>query len=242
MIPEAEADRRIRDNLGRVRENIAAAAARSGRVGSEVTLVGVTKYVAAPLARLLFEAGVADLGESRPQELWRKAEGLVDCPVRWHLIGHLQTNKIKRTLGLTTLIHSVDSLRLLEEIDKQAAARGERVGVLVEVNISGDASKTGLAPAAVEPLFPRIAELKWIKVCGLMTMSALEGDAERARRDFAELRTLRDRLRPVCPPSIQLDELSMGMSDDYEAAIAEGATIVRVGSALFEGLLEPLNG
>lgn len=235
-IPETDAARKIRDNLARVRERIAAAAARSGRAGERVTLVGVTKYVVAPLARLLFEAGVADLGESRPQELWRKAEVLADCPVGWHLIGHLQTNKIKRTLPPTKLIHSIDSLRLLVEIDKLAAARQVPASVLLEVNISGDASKTGLAPAAVEPLFPRIAKLSWIKVRGLMTMSALEGDAKRAQRDFAALRELRDRLKPLCPPGIHLNELSMGMSDDYEAAIAEGATIVRLGSALFEGL------
>ena len=226
----------LRENLGRVRENIAAAAARCGRSGDPITLVGVTKYVAAQLARLLTEAGLVQLGESRPQELWRKAEALADVPIEWHLIGHLQTNKVKRTLPLTTLIHSIDSWHLVKEIEKQAAARQRAAQVLLEVNISGDATKTGLSPADAEPLLAQIGDLNWVVVRGLMTMAALEGGPDRARRDFAALRELRDRWQSLCPPNVQLTELSMGMSDDYEAAIAEGATIVRIGSALFEGL------
>jgi pyridoxal phosphate enzyme (YggS family) len=239
-----EPSRRLAENLALVRERIAAACARSGRPASAVCLVGVTKYVDSGLARLLFEAGLADLGESRPQELWAKAEALADLPIRWHLVGHLQRNKVRRTLPLLTLLHSGDSLRLLEECGRLAPrdevrSRSERtttLDTLLEINISGDAAKHGFQPGEIEPLMPELAALPGIRICGLMTMAALEGGPDRARRDFAALRELRDRLSATCPPSILLNELSMGMSGDYEVAIEEGATIVRVGSALFEAV------
>jgi uncharacterized pyridoxal phosphate-containing UPF0001 family protein len=144
---DSEAARRIRDNLDLVREKIAAAAARSFRQADQIRLVGVTKYVEPAIARLLVAAGLTDLAESRPQELWRKAESLADLPVQWHLIGHLQRNKVKRTLPLVTCIHSADSLELLREINKQAAARNLPADVLLEVNVSLDAAKTGLKAA-----------------------------------------------------------------------------------------------
>src|SRR5262245_20363060 len=227
---------RIQDNLACVCESIGAAAARSGRPAASVTLVGVTKYVEPETARLLVEAGVKHLGESRPQELWRKTEALADLKVTWHLIGHLQRNKVKRTLPLTALIHSADSLRLLQEIDKEASAQQLIAGVLLEGNMSGDVSKTGLKPDEFEPLLPEVMKLKNVEVQGLMTMAGLEGGADRARRDFAALRELSERMKPHCLHNIAMKELSMGMSGDYEIAIEEGATIVRVGSALFEGV------
>lgn len=227
---------RIRANVAEVKGRIAAAAARCGRRAEEVLLVGVTKYVEPGIARLLVEAGVHELGESRPQELWSKAEALVDLKISWHLIGHLQRNKVRRTLPLTSWIHSVDSLRLLREIDAEAAAMGRSADLLLEVNVSGDAAKHGLQPDEVEPLFPEITLHKKVNVRGLMTMAALEGGPDRARRDFAALRNLADKLRPQCSDNISMNELSMGMSGDYEAAIEEGATMVRVGSALFEGI------
>jgi pyridoxal phosphate enzyme (YggS family) len=233
---ESQIAERIRANLAEVNGRIAAAAARAGRSGEEVLLVGVTKYVEPRIARLLYEAGLHDLGESRPQELWSKAELLADLSVKWHLIGHLQRNKVRRTLPLVAWIHSVDSLRLLREIDSEAGALHRSVDVLLEVNVSGDVAKHGLPPDDVEPLFPEITLLKNVKVRGLMTMAALEGGVDRARRDFAALRELADRLRPNCACNIVMNELSMGMSGDYEVAIEEGATIVRVGSALFEGI------
>jgi len=228
--------RQLRENLSRVRDQVAAAAQRSGRSPSDVRLIGVTKYVSVEIARELAAAGLADLGESRPQELWRKAEGLADLPVRWHMIGHLQRNKIRRSLTAISLLHSGDSLRLLEALDEECAAQQRRQDVLIEVNVSGDATKHGFPPNEVAAALPRIAELKNLQVVGLMTMAALEGGPERARRDFATLRELRDRLRSDLPAGIDLRELSMGMSDDFEQAIEEGATMVRVGSALFEGL------
>ena len=209
---------------------------RPGRSAHQVQLVGVTKYVEPEIAQLLVAAGLSHLAESRPQELWRKAEALQGFGAHWHLIGHLQRNKVKRTLPLVTLIHSIDSLHLLQEIDKQAASQGATADVLLEVNISGDASKTGLQPADVEPHLPEINQLISIRVLGLMTMAALEGGPQRARQDFAALRELSQRLKPLCADNIVMNELSMGMSGDYEVAIEEGATIVRVGSALFEGL------
>jgi PLP dependent protein len=226
---------RIRDNLAAVRDRVAAAAARAGRQDAPL-IVGVTKYVEPPIARLLVEAGLTELGESRPQELWRKSAALADRKVNWHLIGHLQRNKVRRTLPLVACIHSADSLRLLEELSREAASQGLRANVLLEVNVSGDAAKTGLAPAAVEPLFPAIAKLPRLCVLGLMTMASLEGSPDQSRREFASLRALRDRLALIAPANVSLHKLSMGMSGDYEIAIEEGATLVRIGSALFEGI------
>lgn len=227
---------RLAENLAAVREQIAIAAARSGRGADAVRLVGVTKYVSAEVAGELFAAGLADLGESRPQALWEKAAQLAEHPIRWHFVGHLQRNKARRTLPLVALLHSGDSLRLLREIAAEAALLGRPVEVLLEVNISGDEAKHGFAPAELAAALPAIAELSALRVRGLMAMASLEGGPTRARRDFAALRELRERLLAECPPSISLHELSMGMSDDFVEAIEEGATIVRVGSRLFEGI------
>ena len=231
-----QAAQRLRANLAQVRERIAAANAKSGRPSGSVKLVGVTKYVDAALARLLLEAGLTQLGESRPQELWSKAALLADLSPTWHLIGHLQRNKVRKTVQVPAVIHSADSLRLLEEISREAASLQVAADVLLEVNISGDAAKHGFEPDEIAPLLPQIAALPSVQVLGLMTMASREGDLDRARREFAALRELRDRLQVNCPPAIALSDLSMGMSGDYEAAIEEGATIVRVGSALFEGV------
>jgi pyridoxal phosphate enzyme (YggS family) len=183
--------------------------------------------------QLIVAAGCHDLGESRPQQLWDKAATMSDLPVRWHMIGHLQRNKVRRTLPLLSMVHSIDSPRLLAAIDEERPAQ---LPVLLEVNISGDATKTGMPPHELEAILPELANYKNIVVRGLMCMAGLEGDLSEARRDFSALRELRDRLRRKCPPTIPLDELSMGMSGDYEIAIEEGATLVRVGSALFEGV------
>lgn len=237
---DSEIVARLKENVAGVRERMTAAAARAARKADEILLVGVTKYVELDLIRLLAaETGVKHLGESRPQDLWRKMETLGDSGVTWHLIGHLQRNKVRRTLALPwmAIIHSADSLRLLEEIDREATAIDRPVNVLLEVNVSGDAAKHGFRPDELAPLLPRIAELQNVYVLGLMTMASLEGGGDQARRDFASLRELRDRLTPNCPERIMLRELSMGMSGDFEIAIEEGATMVRVGSALFEGLV-----
>jgi pyridoxal phosphate enzyme (YggS family) len=227
---------RIADNVARIRQSIAAAAARSGRDPDDVTLVAVTKYVDLPVIAAVVQAGCSHLGESRPQELWRKAEGLESTDVHWHLIGHLQRNKARRTVGLVELLHAGDSHRLLEAVDRLGQEQGIVVPALLEVNISGDESKHGLTPEQVEPLLPDLARLSHLRIRGLMAMAAWGSVPDEARQDFANLRELRDRLQSNCPPEIQLDQLSMGMSGDYEAAIEEGATLVRVGSALYEGI------
>ncbi len=229
---------RLSCNLAAVRQQIAEAALRCQRRPEEITLVAVTKYVGSEVIRHLVAVGCHDLGESRPQDLWQKAADMTDLPVRWHLVGHLQRNKVRRTLPLIALLHSLDSLRLAEEIDKHSAALRRRTAVLLEVNISGEPAKHGFAPREMPELLPRLAALENIEIRGLMCMAALEGGPQAARANFAALRELRDRLQAVCPPGVRLDELSMGMSGDFQAAIAEGATIVRIGSALFEGIAQ----
>jgi pyridoxal phosphate enzyme (YggS family) len=227
---------RVAVNLESVRGRIAAAAARSGRTADAISLVVATKYVTTDLAAAVITAGCRDLGGSRPQELWAKAAALPDPAIRWHLIGHLQRNKIRRTLPVVSLIHSIDSQRLLAAINEEAKLAGRIVPVLLEVNVSGDAAKTGLAPEELEPLVAEASALEYVEVRGLMGMAGLEGDDAAVRQDFIQLRTLRDRLARNLPPQFTLDELSMGMSGDFEIAIEEGATIVRLGSLLFEGV------
>jgi pyridoxal phosphate enzyme (YggS family) len=226
----------IADSLARVHERIATAAQRAGRMPEEVTLVAVSKYVGLTETAALLKAGCTQLGESRPQLLWDKAAAPELTHAEWHLVGHLQRNKVLRTLPLVKLIHSVDSWRLLEAIDDSASEIGCRAQVLLEVNCSGDTAKHGLTADALEQLLPELSRLENVQVCGLMTMAALEGDETVTARNFADLRNLRDKLRPQCPPNVVLEELSMGMSHDFEIAIREGATIVRIGSLLFEGL------
>ncbi|HWA98044.1 MAG TPA: YggS family pyridoxal phosphate-dependent enzyme [Pirellulales bacterium] len=223
-------------NLQQVRQRIAAAAAREGRSPADVRLVAVTKYADLVTTRLLVELGCYDLGESRPQELWRKAAALDNPAIRWHMIGHLQRNKIARTLDAVYLLHSADRWSLIEALEHECRSRGRKLAALLEVNTSGDASKGGFAPEVVEPMLDQIAQLQWVELRGLMTMAAREGDDAVARSNFASLRALRDRLVQRGPPSLSWHELSMGMSGDYELAVEQGATIVRVGSALFEGL------
>jgi pyridoxal phosphate enzyme (YggS family) len=227
------------DRLGRVREQIAAACARAGRPPDGVTLVAVTKTVPAEVAALMPGLGVLDLGESRPQELWRKA-AVLPATVRWHLIGHLQRNKVERTLWQVDMIHSVDSVRLLEALEAEAARQAPRqsrgVSILLEVNASGEASKHGFAPADVPALAEQINRLHNVRVRGLMTMAAYDPDPEKARPTFALVRQLRDRLRGEVGPKHALDQLSMGMSNDFAVALEEGATLVRLGTVLFEGL------
>ena len=228
--------RRIAENLARIRERVAAAARRSGRPADAIKLVAVTKYVSAEVAAAVVEAGCLDLGESRPQELWAKAAALKHPSIRWHMIGHLQRNKIRRTLPLVHLMQSVDSPRILAASEEEAAAQQLTVPALLEVNISGDAAKTGLPPEVLDRVLEQAATLQHVLIRGLMGMASLDGDDAAARGDFARLREFRERLRTTVPAQVSLDELSMGMSGDFEIAIEEGATIVRLGSILFEGV------
>ncbi|MFN4260398.1 MAG: YggS family pyridoxal phosphate-dependent enzyme [Gemmataceae bacterium] len=225
----------LQARLAEVNERIAAACQRGGRRREAVTLVAVTKTVTAEMASLLPELGVWDIGESRPQELVRKAAAL-PATVRWHLIGHLQRNKIRLVLPLVHMIHSVDSWRLLTALEEQATARRQAVSVLLEVNASREAAKHGFAPEELPELAPRLRELRFVQARGLMTMAAFAEDPERCRPTFAALRQWRDRLRSELTAPHQLEHLSMGMSNDFEIAIEEGATMVRIGTILWEGL------
>lgn len=227
---------RLQQNLREIQQRVAAAAERGGRDASDVRLVAVTKYVEPEVARQLAELGCLDLGESRPQELWRKFEAVEVPDVRWHMIGHLQRNKANRTLPMVWLFQACDSLRLLSELQRLSESTGQRTPVLLEVNISGDAAKHGFAPEEMEAVLDEVSHFGNLEVRGLMAMAGLAGGSDSARADFARLATLRERLMRNCPPSVSLKELSMGMSRDFELAIEEGATIVRVGSAFFEGI------
>jgi pyridoxal phosphate enzyme (YggS family) len=226
----------IADNVARIRERIAAAALKAGREIDSVRLVAVSKYVDAATAAMLLAAGCNDLGESRPQELWAKAADPRLAGAHWHLIGRLQRNKVVRTLQLCDLIHSVDSERLLAAIQDAAIDAPTPAPILLEVNCSGDAAKQGFEPDDVRRLLPTLANYPALAVSGLMTMAPLVGGESAARSAFAALRELRDELARNAPPKVTLSELSMGMSNDFEAAIAEGATIVRIGWALVEGV------
>lgn len=229
-------EERLRHNLESVRERIAAAARRSGRPEDAARLIAVTKKSPPEWVRPLVALGASDLGENYPQELWHKCELLADLGrlVRWHLIGHLQTNKVKKTLPLVGMIHSVDSLKLLQALDQAASGGSDPRGVCLQVNTSGEETKHGWAPEQVLRDADLIAACHGIPIVGLMTMAAWGTTSETARPSFIRLRELRDLLRQKT--GLALGELSMGMSGDFEAAIEEGATMVRIGTALFEGL------
>ncbi len=226
----------IADNLARVQERISQAAISAGRAVGDVQFVAVSKYVGVTETAALLAAGCTTLGESRPQQLWEKSTAPELAGADWHLIGHLQRNKVRRTLPIASLIHSVDSLRLLETIEECAAELNRPTNVLLEVNCSGDTAKHGLGKDDLKKLLAELPRFQHVVVCGLMTMAALKGGESVAAQNFAALRELRDEVQPNCPPGVTLAELSMGMSHDFEAAVREGATLVRVGSLLFEGI------
>ena len=215
-------------NIG---DRVAAVAQQCGRNASEITIVGVTKYVDVEQTRQLYDAGCRDLGESRPQSLWDKAAIMADLPLRWHLIGHLQRNKSRRTVPIVHCIHSVDSLRLAQQLAADAAELGRKLSILLEVNVSGDPNKTGMLPAELSNIATSIVAMPHLQMEGLMGMAGL-GNRE-PRADFAAIRELRDQLQIELGGAVKLDELSMGMSGDFEPAIQEGATMLRIGSSLF---------
>jgi pyridoxal phosphate enzyme (YggS family) len=225
----------ISENLRQVQKRIDDAANRAGRDPGDITLVAVTKKVDVAQAAILFENGVTHLGENRPQEMWRKADNLPN-PVRWHMIGNLQRNKVSRTLEYAELIHSVDSSRLLRTIETEADKRGRTVQVLLQVNVSGEASKSGWDPQTLRKDGPKIMEARHVQVAGLMGMAAWVDDEEEVRASFRLLRQLRDELHTVMGCKESMKYLSMGMTNDFEIAVEEGATHLRIGSALFRGL------
>ena len=234
---------RCRENLAEVRGRMADACRLAGRDPGDVRLIGVTKYVSAASTRMLLEAGCLDLAESRPQSLWAKAAALADHKpaARWHLIGHLQRNKLRRTLPLVSLVHSLDSVRLVEAIEAEAEAAGLVCEALVEVNLAGDPGRTGVMESDLAAVLEAAGRSPHVRVLGLMGMAAVpdgENSSGAARRQFARLRELRDELAGRWPTAKGIRELSMGMSGDFVEAILEGSTLVRVGSALWEGIEE----
>lgn len=229
----------IESNLNHIHSRIAAACQRVGRATEAVKLVAVTKYAELNWVRDLVSLGQFELAESRPQQLAQRATELSQ-EVRWHLIGHLQRNKVEVVLPVTTLIHSVDSLRLLEKIEQESLKRGLTPHILLEVNVSGEAAKDGFQPDELRANVARLIEFSALKIVGLMTMAPLADDPEYARSVFRALRDFRDELTTLSDGKLNIPQLSMGMSGDFEVAIEEGATIVRIGSSLFEGLNSPV--
>lgn len=227
----------IEHHLQSVRERVAEAARRAGREPASVRLVAVSKTHPADSVREAFDAGQRVFGESRVQEALAKIP-LLPSAADWHFIGHLQSNKIRKALPCFSLFHGVDDVELARQIDRIAAELGLFPKILLEVNVSGEASKFGLAPDAVRSVFDELLALPRVQLCGLMTMAPPVEKPGDARPFFAHLRTLRDELE--CAGGVPLPELSMGMSGDYEAGIAEGATLVRVGSAIFGARPKPV--
>jgi len=222
----------IKENLRQFQERVDVAAQRAGRDPKEVKLVAVTKGVEPDRIREAAMAGVEVVGESRVQEALPKTHSL-GKEVTWHFIGHLQTNKVKQMMGVFELIHSVDSLRLAHEISRWAERSGVCQPVLIQVNLSREGSKSGLAPEEMKPVLQEMAGLQGITVRGLMTIPPLSDDAEASRVYFRRLRVLAAEVSRWGFSGVTMGELSMGMSGDFEVAIEEGATWVRLGTAIF---------
>jgi pyridoxal phosphate enzyme (YggS family) len=222
----------IAENLVSVRKQISEAAFRSGRRPEDIHLVAVSKTKSAGDVEKAALAGQLVFGENYVQELATKAT-LVKEPVEWHFIGHLQSNKVKQIAGLVTTVHSVDRRSLAEELDRQWEKTGSCCKVLVQINISGETTKSGTAESEAINLVTEISKLRNIQICGLMTMPPFFDDPEGARPYFRALKELADKIAGKNIPGVSMEELSMGMSGDFQVAIEEGATMVRIGSAIF---------
>ncbi len=220
----------LAENLASVQARIANAAEKSGRRPEEVKLVAVSKTYPAEAIREVFDAGQRAFGESRVQEALPKVEALPP-EIEWHFIGHLQTNKIRKVVGRFALFHGIDNQNLALQMNRIAGELGVTAKVLLEVNVSGEESKFGFDPESLSATLEVLLPLPFLRIRGLMTMAPYSDNPDEARPYFAKLHELRDRL--VTETGLPLPELSMGMSGDFEQGIAEGATIVRVGSAIF---------
>ncbi|MEK3737999.1 MULTISPECIES: YggS family pyridoxal phosphate-dependent enzyme [Paenibacillus] len=221
----------LQERIAEVEQRVARACAASGRDRNDVKVIAVTKYVSLEMVSSVLEAGLEHIAESRWQDAEHKWKVLGDKGT-WHFIGHLQTNKVKDVIGKFQYIHSLDRMSLAQELHKKALAADQEVNVFLQVNISGEDTKFGLSPEAVPGFLREIASLDRVKVIGLMTMAPLEGDPELTRPVFRGLRELRDELNQLALTPEPITELSMGMSNDFEVAIQEGATWVRLGTVL----------
>jgi pyridoxal phosphate enzyme (YggS family) len=222
----------VRERFESIQERVAAAALRSGRAPSEVCLVAAVKRV--PVDRIVeaVEAGVKTLGENYVQEAERLKEQ-IPPPVHWHMIGNLQSKKARQAVRLFDVVETVDREKIVNELQRCAQEEGKRLDVMVQVDLAGEASKSGADPDQTRRLIETVAACENLRCVGLMTMPPFFDDPERTRPYFAELRRLRDRLQLSAPQGVPLKELSMGMSGDFEVAVEEGATLVRIGTALF---------
>ena len=223
----------IADRLTEVRSRIARAARSAGRDPSSIQLIAVSKTFPVDVVREAYHAGQRDFGENRVQEALEKIERAGDCEIRWHLLGHLQTNKARKAGAAFSTIQSVDSIELLQKLDRSAVEAGTAPELLIQVDVAHQATKFGAAPADAPRLFDAAAHLQVARVVGLMTLPPVPETPEDARPWFRRLHDLRDEWLASGVPASMLRELSMGMSDDFEVAIQEGATMVRVGSAIF---------
>ena len=221
----------IENNLNDVRARIADAATSCGRQADDVTLIAVTKTYGVDVINEAIDRGVTDIGENRVQEIMEKYESVK--PVRWHLIGHLQKNKVKYIIDKVELIHSVDSFELAKEIDKHAKKHDKIQKILLEVNVSGEESKFGICPQDCEALCRSIAELENVKIEGLMTIAPFVDDEKVLENVFDGLKKLSDDISEKAIKNVDMTHLSMGMTNDFPLAIANGATMVRVGTGIF---------
>lgn len=222
----------VAENYQRVEARVAAACKRCGRKREAVTLIAVSKTKPVDMIRELIEIGVKDFGENKPQELKAKTEEIAE-PLHWHLIGNLQTNKVKYVVGRACLIHSVSSLHLAEAMQKEAEKKAVVCRILVEVNIAGEETKSGIAKEDAAQLIRQIAEFPNLRVCGLMAIAPPVENPEENRVHFRGMRQLKEEIEALGIPGVSMEELSMGMTGDFEVAIEEGATMVRVGTAIF---------
>ena len=222
----------IHENLSRIQDRIAAVATRVGRDPDSIELVAVSKTKPVSLIVEAIEAGITHIGENRVQEAQSK-HPQIDLPVKWHLVGHLQRNKVKQALQIFDLIHSVDSPRLLAEIDRRSAASNRTTEILIQVNTSAEPSKYGLEPDQTLDFIESAHPYPHVRIKGLMTIGAFLPDPEAVRPMFALLRQLREKIIAQQFPNVEMDTLSMGMTNDFEVAIEEGANLIRVGTAIF---------
>ena len=225
---------RIEQNLSLTYQQINAAAGKASRNKEEITLVAVTKKRTIEEIQTLIQLGVSHVGENRVQDLMEKYEILKDAHLTWHMIGHLQRNKVKYIIDKVACIHSLASYELALEIEKRAAKINRQMECLLEVNISGEVSKHGLTSQEVKPFIEKLKDLPHVKVVGLMTMAPFEEDPEATRGVFSGLKALAEGIKEENYPHVEMRHLSMGMSNDFEVAVEEGATMVRIGSQLFE--------
>ncbi len=228
----------IRDAIAEVQEKIAAACKRSGRNPEEVTLIAVSKTMPVEALKEAMSCGMKHFGENRPQEL-RDKQAEITEPLFWHMIGALQTNKLKYVVGKTVLIHSVDSLHLAEAIEAESSKKGVVSEILLEINIAGESSKHGVAPEEAEALARKLARLSHLKLRGLMTVAPYTEEKEESRPYFKKMKQLMIDINSKNIDNVTMDTLSMGMTGDYEVAIEEGSTLVRVGTGIFGHRLYP---